>query len=508
MPISRYLLPCLWFLAFLAAVWTTRTANWNEVFVDGQVYFEDGDCYSRMTRVQQVLAHPFTPIRTHSFENAPFGVTPHTTAPLDWLIAILARLTNLDFAGAFISPILGLLLGIFLWWRTRYLRFGDAVLVFFVLSPILAHAFELGRPDHQSLILFLVGVALGAEFALWKKTFRAWAVVSAVAWALALWVSLFEPLILLVVTMLSRVAVMGRKGFARDYWPAGAAFAGILLFALLFDGWRFQLPAGEVHDYFSRWAINIGELHPANFATLLSWAGWLVLISPALLLFRAWREKSRECIAIAALVILCAALTMWNARWGYFLALICALSLPWALSAIPWRTAAWILFVLSLWPMAKAWETELYPNPGRQREIAEKIKDDIQLRQVANALIAPGQNIILAPWWLSPPLAYWSGQPCVAGSSHQSLPGIVDTARFYLAQTPAEAAAILEKRHVSYVVAYEPDRILPNSSQLLAQEAQPRALGKMLYHFPARAPGFLELVYQNDYFKVYEVKHR
>jgi len=44
------------------------------------------DCYARMTRVEMVSAKPGLIVRHHTFENFPQGTTPHTTAPLDYLI--------------------------------------------------------------------------------------------------------------------------------------------------------------------------------------------------------------------------------------------------------------------------------------------------------------------------------------------------------------------------------------------------------------------------------------
>ena len=95
----------------------TRCANYQDVFVGGNVYFVDADCYARMTRAQMVREQPGTIIRHHGFENFPQGTTPHTTAPLDYLIVGLSFLLNpftarpLDLAGAFVSPLLALLGG-------------------------------------------------------------------------------------------------------------------------------------------------------------------------------------------------------------------------------------------------------------------------------------------------------------------------------------------------------------------------------------------------------------
>ncbi len=64
-------------------------------------------------------------------------------------------------------------------------------------SPIVAHGFALGRPDHQSLIVACMAGALAAEWALWRRPSRGWGIVSGVAWAVGLWTSLYEPVILL-----------------------------------------------------------------------------------------------------------------------------------------------------------------------------------------------------------------------------------------------------------------------------------------------------------------------
>jgi hypothetical protein len=55
----------------------------------------------------------------------------------------------------------------------------------------------LGRPDHQSLLIVALLVALAAEWTFQEKPSRGWSVVSGFSWGLALWVSLYGPLILL-----------------------------------------------------------------------------------------------------------------------------------------------------------------------------------------------------------------------------------------------------------------------------------------------------------------------
>jgi hypothetical protein len=192
-------------------------------------------------------------------------------------------------------------------------------------------------------------------------------------------------------------------------------------------------------------------------------------------------------------------------RWGYFLALAFALSLPWALAAIPWRPVAWLTFVISLWPVAAEWDQQLYPDERNRTAREEDREDSFLLRETAQALISPARAIILAPWWLSPAIAYWSGQRCVSGSSHQSLPGTMDSARFYLSTAPEEACEILKKRSVNYVIAYEPSRVISNSAQILGRTPSDEPLGKILYEQPYSAPAFLRLVYENRFFRVFEV---
>src|SRR4029077_15145101 len=113
-------------IAFLSAlIFATRCANYQDVFVAGNVYFTDADCYARMTRVRMCEEKPGLIIRHHDFENFPQGTTPHTTAPLDYLILALAIALKpftahaIDLAGALISPLLALVGGWFLWWWSR-----------------------------------------------------------------------------------------------------------------------------------------------------------------------------------------------------------------------------------------------------------------------------------------------------------------------------------------------------------------------------------------------------
>ncbi|MCX7868989.1 MAG: hypothetical protein N2322_03465, partial [Terrimicrobiaceae bacterium] len=167
-------------------------AQWSrapDVFVRGGVYFLDPDCYSRMTRAALIESGQGLSLQSHDFENAPVGTRPHTTAPLDLLIVGLAaglRVAGLeparDLAGAWVSPVLGIgFLAVVAWWAWGR-KFGSLALLVAAVSPILAHSFSVGRPDHQSLLLVLLAPVLLLELRLWSGGgFRP--VVSGVLWA-------------------------------------------------------------------------------------------------------------------------------------------------------------------------------------------------------------------------------------------------------------------------------------------------------------------------------------
>src|SRR4029453_6541067 len=131
----------------------------------------------------------------------------------------------IDLAGAVVSPVLALLGGWFLWWWSRRMKFRYrwVLLILYATSPILVHGTELGRPDHQSLLIVLVTVAICAEGSLGTAAstvastgVNRWAVVSGVAWGFAVWVSAYEPLLLFLIMMGTTFFVNRRGFFPRD----------------------------------------------------------------------------------------------------------------------------------------------------------------------------------------------------------------------------------------------------------------------------------------------------
>jgi hypothetical protein len=124
---------------------------------------------------------------------------------------------------------------------------------------------------------------------------------------------------------------------------------------------------------------------------------------------------------------------------------------------------------------------------------------------MAFSLRSSKNHPFLAPWWLSPEIAYWSGQPGVAGSSHESLPGIEDSARFFVSQDWGTARKLLENHKVAWVIAYDSERAAQNSGEILGTAVPQQPVCMVLDKTATRAPPFLVLSAQNGVAKLYRV---
>lgn len=490
-----------------ALVLATRCANYQDVFVSGNVYFTDADCYARMTRVRICAEHPGLIVRHHDFENFPQGTSPHTTAPLDYLILGLSILLKplsahaTDLAGALISPLLALLGGWFLWWWSRRVKFRYrwALLILYAISPILAHASELGRPDHHSLSILLMTVALCAEWRLRSAPSIGWSITSGMTWALAIWVSAYEPLLLLILMLLLGVAQDRHRLFGKPRHLGWIAFAAILALALLIEQRLPSFPILHPNEIFRNWSRTIGELLPLNplHQVWFRWAGYMLVLAP-ILVWMGYRKKIFPPIFTIVLLIATYGLTIWQARWGYFFMSIFALALPALLETVQSRAAVWIAFSLSIFPILRDWDEKLWPNETELSLRLERRREGMELRELATSIRSSQRDAFIAPWWLSPEIAYWSGQPGVAGSSHESLEGIAETARFFLADDWEKARAILDRRKVTWVFGYDGERVMQNSAAILAAEPSAHPLCQILSRTPARAPSELVFSGQNQ----------
>ena len=329
-----------------------------------------------------------------------------------------------------------------------------------------------------------------------------WSIISGIAGGLSMWVSLYEPLVLFGVIFLL-IAVFDRERFRwrerRWGWVAALAVYGA---SLLIDGWRFSLPDETVRTYFPNWSRSIGELAHLDLASplLWHWCGWAVALASVTLGIAVWMKMKaarasmgahpayRPAAFLLGLLLVTFALTCWLLRWGYFFALVFAMSLPWQLAVLRRAWIAWPAFLISMFPIAQDWDARIFPDDeARQRRDMQRL-ERTALRQTVSVM---DDGAFLAPWWQSPAIAYWTRLPGVAGSSHQSLPGIADTARFFLTDKNEDAAAILKKRHVAWVLADDAERTTGTSAALLGIDPPATPLGLILAENPHNAPPFL-----------------
>ncbi len=484
-----------------------RFHNLTNVLVGGHFYFVDADCYSRLSRVRMVLAQPGSPVRRQFFENWPEGVQSHATAPLDYLIAGLERMlhwgwprvgrvgaladASLDLAGALFSPLLGLGLGMFVWFWARglVLRDGSRPAWWWVapllvaLSPPLVHASVLGRPDHQSLLVVLLCVGLAAEERMLRRAAPGWAWAGGGCFGLALWVSLYEPLVLLAAVVAVGVCFWRASWLRwhRVHWAVGLVVPVGL--GVWIDGLELVVPGAGSMELLKRWAGTIGELGRIEDLSVLSnWGSYLWACVPVGL----WLEARRARSGAAAwgwlcLLVLATALSVWQVRWTPYWGLLLALCAPIALAG-----ACESLFVLpvllaALLPMVWEWNARLFPDAGTRATRHMDRSELINARRAAERMRSEEVQPFLAVWWLSPALAYWSDQPAVAGSGHEGIEGIADSARFFSSTDPVVAREILKDRRVRFVVASDSARAVENACRILGCEPPGVPLADLLW---------------------------
>jgi len=381
----------------------------------------------------------------------------------------------------------------------------SAALLLYALSAILVHGTALGRPDHQSLLIVALLVALAAEWTLQEKPSRGWSVVSGLSWGLALWVSLYEPLILLGGLALCSALGLWSKLTAAPRRVGCYVFLGLVLLAALVERRWPEWPGAQ--PFFANWSATIGERKPVGLTNPVwfHWCGGLILLSPFLLA----RARQRRTLPwnFLGLLLLTFLLTLWEARWGYFFALVFLLTLPIQIAVVRQKWLAWSAVAIVLLPLLQFWDGQLWPNEqGAARRVQDRI-EAAQWRDAASRLAGLPRAPVLAPWWLSPATAYWSGQPTVAGSSHESFAGIEASARFFLAPSADEAEAILRRHEVQWVFVADGERVAENSAAILGVGVPAGALCRLLDDSPAKAPVFLAPGWQNSAGKVYRVRN-
>jgi len=288
-------------------------------------------------------------------------------------------------------------------------------------------------------------------------------------------------------------------------------FALIITIALLIERRIPSLSVFHSNAIFKSWASTIGELahvSPAN-VIWLRWCGYFLLLTPFLIWMSVSRNSRRSEQTmpwfVPLILIATYGLTIWQARWGYFFVMMFVLALPVLLTLIKSRAAVSIAFVLSMYPILRDWDERLWPNETQLARLVQQRNEAAQIRDLALNLRSSETRPFLAPWWLSPSIAYWCGQPGVAGSSHESLSGIEDSARFFLSENLQIVREILKKREAAWVFAYDSERVAQNSAAVLNQPLPPHPLCRVLDRTPGQAAPFLVFSAQNATCKLYRV---
>jgi hypothetical protein len=489
----------LWLRAVYAPEWRqTDTMQPHAAF---RPWMVEADCYSQMARVQRIL-HGQGLIQNHfAVENWPDGLVPSTTAPFDYAILLLyaplCLVTQypLDWAGVLVSPLLWVALVAF-WMIMRSREFNltgrSLLLIGSAALPAFIWATAYGRPRHQSLIIVLLAMGLTAEFERWHIDLnpkRAWNIFAGLVWGLACWTSLFEPPIIFAVVVLFNLVARRRESTAMLI-----SFGFVMLIALLLEGVHIYNVFGlspDYRHYLVNWLNTIGEIRGISFAALVDQMTLVLVALP----FLAWalviRENGRTTdIFLVVLTTILFTLTVLQSRWIYYSALAelfvvarfgqAALDRGtrfiglmtrgfkggnWPAPADTTHTtlscaAQGLVLLIYLVGLADADATILARYPHLRPNLPSP-----ELAQIARSIDEPGA--IMAPWWLSPGLLYFSGHPIVSGSSHCGITGIVASAKFYTTTSWTEADRILKRRPAKWIVAYDdPALIYPvlNSS--------------------------------------------
>ena len=196
-------------------------------------------------------------------------------------------------------------------------------------------------------------------------------------------------------------------------------------------------------------------------------------------------------------------LTVWQARWSYFFMAAFVIALPGLLAPVKSRLAVSTAFALSMLPILQFWDARLWPDDAELAAQIEHRNESRELRELATTIRSAQTQPFLAPWWLSPSISYWSGQPGIAGSSHEGLDGMADTARFFLATDFLRAREMLRNRRVEWVLGYDWERVADNSARLLGVSIPDQTLCRLLDRSPSQAPRFLALSRQNGTAKLF-----
>jgi hypothetical protein len=219
----------------------------------------------------------------------------------------------------------------------------------------------------------------------------------------------------------------------------------------------------------TRWLQFIAEMQGMSFhefinaitfsgAADLNWWGvgsLLFLIALPWMVWCLWQKRNLTDRFLMGLAILLALCALYERRWLPYACLAEVFLVARYFQIAPLHGSRWSLAVVFLVNVGEANDAQIL--------VAKSIppnQPSAELVQIAHSIDQPGG--ILGPWWLSPGLLYFSGQPIVSGSSHCGISGIQASAQFFASNLWPEADRILRERKVRWIVVWdEPKYVYP-----------------------------------------------
>ena len=276
---------------------------------------------------------------------------------------------------------------------------------------------------------------------------RVWSIFAGIVWGFACWTSLFEPLFVFAILLGFNLVVRRRESI-----PMIITYGTVMLVALILEGFHIYIPPPEYRGALINWLGTIAEVRGLGLGSLMQQMTLGLLLLP----FVAWPLWSRENFnrtdrLVILLTILLTFFTALQSRWIYYASLGELFIIVRFIQMAPLHWSRLVVLAIFLLGLGDAAFTKVL-----QSAHAEPAQPSLQLLQISRSIDQPGG--IMAPWWLSPGLLYFSGHPIVAGSSHCGISGIVSSARFFATTSWTEAEGILRDKKVRWVVVADDPR--------------------------------------------------
>jgi hypothetical protein len=193
----------------------------------------------------------------------------------------------------------------------------------------------------------------------------------------------------------------------------------------------------------------------------------VILVFLPWIAYSLWRERNLTDRFVLGLAIFLAGFALFERRWLAYASLAEIFLLARYMQSAPLHWTRLLLGAAFLLNVGESNYVQIKAVQGSPPN-----QPSPELAQIAGSIDQPGG--VLAPWWLSPGLLYFAGNPIVSGSSHCGITGIVASARFFATTSWDEADRILRERKVRWVVVWdEPKYVYPllGSSQEILGEA-------------------------------------